>query len=99
MAFRVIWTQTASSDLQALVRYISSDNSHAARRIAERILDQIDSAAAFPLTGRLVPEKQDASMRERILKPYRIVYTVNETHRVIHVVRIWHASRGEPEID
>ena len=99
MAFRVVWTQTASSDLQAIVRYIASENPNAARLIAERILDQIEGAAAFPFSGRVVPEKHDDTMRERILRPYRIVYTVDESDRVIHVVRIWHAARGEPEID
>ncbi len=99
MAFRVVWTQTASSDLQAIVRYIASDNPDAARQIAERILDQIKGAASFPLSGRIVPEKQDDSMREKVLKPYRIVYTVDDTPSVVHVVRIWHAARGEPEVD
>ena len=99
MAIRIVWTQTASSDLQAIVRYITSDNPDAARHIAERILDQIEGAAGFPLSGRVVPEKQDDSMREKILNPYRIVYTVDETDSAIHVVRIWHAARGEPEID
>ena len=99
MAFRVVWTQTASSDLQAVVRYIASDNPDAARRMAERILDQIEGAATLPFAGRVVPEKQDDSIREKILRPYRIVYTVDETDNVIHVVRIWHAARGEPKID
>jgi len=99
MAFRVVWTRTASSDLQTIVRFIASDNPDAARRIAERILIEIEGAGAFPFSGRVVPEKQDNEIREKILNPYRIVYTVNETESVIHVVRIWHAARGEPKID
>ena len=94
MAFKVIWTETAADDLQAIVRYIAADDPEAARRLAERILARIDAAAALPFSCRSVPERENPSVREALLRPYRIIYTVDELREAIYVVRIWHGSRG-----
>ena len=99
MAFRIIWTETATDDLHTIVRYIASDDPDAARRIGARILDRIDDAATFQLAGRMVPEKEDPGIREVLLNPYRLIYTVDESMQVLHLVRIWHAARGTPVIE
>jgi len=67
--------------------------------MAERILDRVEHAAGFPRSGRAVPEKGDEDIREKLLSPYRIVYTVDESRNVLHVTRIWHAARGDPELE
>lgn len=96
MAFKVIWTETAANDFRAIVKYIALYNPEAARRLAERILARIEAAATLPFSCRSVPEKQDPVVREALLKPYRIIYTVDESREAIYIVRIWHAARGTP---
>jgi toxin ParE1/3/4 len=99
MAFEIIWSETASEDLKEIVLYIAQDDSSAAARLAERILSYIETASSFPFSNRAVPEKSDESIREAILKPYRIVYHADRQRNAIHILRIWHAARGAPEIE
>ncbi len=99
MAFQVIWSETASEDLKEIVLFIALDNSSAAARLAERILSHIESASNLPFANRAVPEKDDELVRESILKPYRIIYQIDNDRNAIHILRIWHAARGLPEMD
>jgi toxin ParE1/3/4 len=98
MAFRVIWTSSASNDLRQIVQFIARDNRDAAAKLGERILQHVEAASALPWANRVVPEKGDPSIREAILKPYRIIYLVEERHESIRILRVWHAARGIPEI-
>ena len=99
MAFRVVWSETASDDLRQIVQFIARDSQDAAARLAERVIAHIETASAMPWSNRIVPEKADASIREAILKPYRIIYLIEEDRGAIHVLRIWHAARGVPETE
>ncbi len=98
MAFRVDWTETARLDLQETVRYIAADDSRAARRFGDLIINRIEGIADFPFSARKVPEKNDENLREIILRPYRLVVEIDPNREVIHILRIWHSSRGTPEI-
>ena len=99
MAFQIIWSETASEDLREIVRYIALDDSIAAAHLADRIVSRIEIAGNLPLSNRAVPEKDDKTIRESILKPYRIIYQVDDGRNAIHILRIWHASRGVPDVD
>nr|WP_083808943.1 type II toxin-antitoxin system RelE/ParE family toxin [Pedosphaera parvula] len=46
----------------------------------------------------MVPEIGKESIREIIVRPYRVIYEVAESQQTVAVVRVWHAARGEPEI-
>jgi plasmid stabilization system protein ParE len=58
----------------------------------------VDVLAQFPQIGRVVPEENDDTVRELILRPYRIIYKVLAEKEVVAIARIWHGARGEPEI-
>lgn len=94
MAYRVVWTKVAQSDLRSLVMYIAADNPQAAKKFGYSIVQKAEDAGIFPKSGRIVPEKQDESIREFILQPYRIVYEISEPDEIIYIFRIWHAARG-----
>jgi len=74
MACRIVWSQTAVEDLRQIVRFIALDDAAAAAGLAGRILKRIEQAAEFPFSNRAVPEKAEESIREVILRPYRIIY-------------------------
>jgi toxin ParE1/3/4 len=99
MAFQIIWTQTAAEDLKEIVQYIAMDDPEAAAKLADRIIICIEHASNLPFSNRSVPEKGEESIRESILKPYRIIYQTDSKREVLHVLRIWHAARGIPQID
>lgn len=98
MACQVVWSNTAVEDLRQIVQFIALDDPGAAAGLAERILERIERAAEFPLANRVVPEKAEQAIREIILRPYRIIYYADERRQSIHILRIWHAARGIPNL-
>lgn len=98
MAFQIIWSHTAVEDLKGIVQYIALDAPYAAAELADRIIQRIETASKLPFSNRAVPEKAEEPVREAILKPYRLIYQVDSNRNVIHILRIWHAARGIPEI-
>ncbi len=99
MAFQIIWSQTAAEDLKGIVQYIALDDPTAAAKLANRIIQHIETASALPFSNRAVPEKAEESIREAILRPYRLIYQVDPKREAIHVLRIWHAARGIPDFE
>jgi toxin ParE1/3/4 len=99
MACRIIWSQTAVDDLRQIVEFIARDDAAAAANLADRILRRIERAAELPFSNRVVPEKAEESVREIILRPYRIVYQADNQRDATHVLRIWHAARGIPDLE
>jgi plasmid stabilization system protein ParE len=98
MAFKVVWSQTAVGDLQEVVEFIARDSPDAAARLASLILEHIEAAASMPMSNRMVPERSEAAVREVILRPYRIIYAIDERQQQLQVLRIWHAARGIPDV-
>jgi plasmid stabilization system protein ParE len=45
-----------------------------------------------------VPEIDDPSIHELIRPPYRIIYRLLEREQQIHILRFWHAARGNPQL-
>ena len=71
---RLFWTETAKQDLQAIRRYIASDNPTAAKRWVDRLKTRARNALIAPLAGRKVPELLREDIRELIEGNYRIFY-------------------------
>jgi len=98
MAFKIIWSEQARDDLQAIVLFIAQDNPVVAETFGFQLMAKVDLLAEFPQFGRVVPEEDDETIREVIFRPYRIIYRVLSDQQVVAVARIWHGARGEPEI-
>jgi toxin ParE1/3/4 len=99
MACQIIWSQTAVEDLRQIVEFIALDDAGAAASLADRIVRRIERAAELPFSNRAVPEKAEKSIREIIWRPYRIIYQVGGKRDAIHILRIWHAARGVPDLE
>lgn len=95
MDYSIVWTKTALADLAGLVRYIAADDPRAAKRLGELIISKVESISDFPRIGRIVPEYREDVVRELIVRPYRIVYELDDGARTISVLRIWHGARGD----
>lgn len=94
MACQIIWTDSALADLEQIVRYIAAEDPDAARRFGLTVISRVEQTASFPRQGRIVPEENQATLREIIFGPYRIVYELSEGDSVLHVLRVWHSARG-----
>jgi len=98
MAYQLIWAPSAGLDLRELTSYIGESRPNAAARFVRRVFQMVEHLAHFPLSGRLVPEFDDPSIREVIRKPCRIVYRVRSSEETVEIARIWHAARGVPQL-
>lgn len=96
MAKKIIWSPRAADSLEEICNYIANDSEYYASLVANRIIEIVESIPRFPNSGRMVPEYQDASLREKFYKHYRIVYrTLAET---IEIVAICHGAKLLGEI-
>ncbi|WP_221029181.1 type II toxin-antitoxin system RelE/ParE family toxin [Actomonas aquatica] len=95
MDYKVVLSPRAIEDLRDIVLYISPDRPETARRLGLALVEKTKTLAQFPLSGRIVPEFGDSTIRELILRPYRIVYCVDARSAVVGVARFWHGAREE----
>lgn len=98
MDYQVIISPKAVGDLEAIVRYIALSNPKAARKLGQRLLEKTKELSQFPLLGQKVPEFEDSNIRQLILKPYRIVYRIEEDKKQVSIARFWHSSQDNLEI-
>ena len=79
--FRVLWTDTARADLEAIVDYIAEENASNALDVLERLEKRARTLRQFPERGRVVPELRILDVliyRELIDKPWRIIYRYDD---------------------
>jgi len=88
---KLVWTEPAVSDLQAIHAYISRDSEIYATHFAENVLVQAERLAQFPRMGRVVPEADDENIRELILGNYRLMYRVQAAR--VEILAIVHGRR------
>ena len=83
MARKVEWTDPAWDDLAAIAEYIARDSEYYAAAFVQEIREAAASLAEFAERGQMVPEFGDPSIRELLVKSYRLMYRVSEKKVVI----------------
>ncbi len=99
MDYQVVLSPSARSDLRDIVRYISFDAPDRALEFGLFLISRTRLLARSPQLGRIVPEFDDAFIREIVVRAYRVVYRVDDSRRLVEVIRFWHAARGTPDIN
>jgi|SRR4051812_43716797 toxin ParE1/3/4 len=98
MAYKIVWTERASDDLRAIVRYISRHNPAAAEGVGYGIYNRVQILVEFPESGGILREFHDSDWRQLIFRNYRIVYHLNREAKTVEIIRVWHAARGDVEV-
>ena len=88
---RLIWSLQAIEDVEAIRTYVARNSEQYANLLVDRIIAAVDRLEGFPLSGRVVPEVGDESLREVIFRNYRIVYRLKP--EIIEIVTVFHAAR------
>ena len=94
---RLIWTEPAIADLEAIADYIALDKPDAATRYVQQVFAAVERLARFPKSGVRVPEIPHLPYRQVVVKPCRVFYRLEGADILILFV-----MRGEqrlPEID
>lgn len=90
---KVLWTESALAQLQAIYDYLAQTSPKYALRIVDRLTKRSVQIAAFPFSGRTVPEYELNEIREVIERPYRIIYFIEVVEQKIEVLAVIHSSR------
>jgi toxin ParE1/3/4 len=90
---KVLWTDAAVAQLEALSDYMAQTSPEYARRIVDRLTKRSRQIAAFPFSGRMAPEYELNEVREVIEGSYRIIYLIKEDEEQIEVLAVIHSSR------
>ncbi|WP_254045255.1 type II toxin-antitoxin system RelE/ParE family toxin [Thiohalocapsa sp. ML1] len=77
--------------MEDITAFIARDSPSYARAVARKVLATTRSIQQFPDIGRVVPELNNQSVRERFVYSYRVIYKI-EPKRVL-VVAILHGKR------
>ena len=93
---KVFWTEAALNQLEAIRDFLAQTSPEYAQRVVERLVDRSEQIAAFPRSGRMVPEYEIDEVRQVIEGSYRIIYLIKEDQ--IEVLAVVHTSRrGLPQ--
>ena len=98
MGYQVALAPSARRDLRDIVRYISLDSPERAVSLGQFLIASTKRLADFPEMGRMVPEFDDPSIREIVVRSYRVVHRVDHGDCRVDVARFWHGARGNPEM-
>ena len=87
---RIIWSDPAIHDLDAIADYIALEKGAAARRLVQRVLAAVERLQKFPRMGSRPNEPMGLPYGQLIVSPCRVFYRVEK--KVIYIV---HVLRGE----
>jgi toxin ParE1/3/4 len=95
---QVVWAQPALDDLQEIHHYIARDSAQYAQRMVEQIIEAAGLLKQFPQLGEVLHELPESGYRQRIVKPYRLIYREESARPRVVIVAVIHASRDLPTI-
>jgi len=80
---RVVWSRGAHRELDEAIGHIAQEAPNAARDLLARILSAAASLESLSERGRVVPERADPAIRELLIQPFRLVYSVDTEDVVV----------------
>jgi plasmid stabilization system protein ParE len=83
MARKVVWTGPGLVDLESAAEYIARDSEFYAAALVQEANEAALSLKNFGERGQVVPEFGDESIRELLVKPYRLVYKLTDEHAFV----------------
>ncbi len=94
MDFKVLYTEPALADLEALMRGSWERYPATSERFADSLLNHIDLLKDFPYVG--APVRGYAGVRQLVHSPLRVYYRLDEEKRVVEILNIRHGARWYP---
>ena len=94
---KLIWTERASNDIEAIIRYIARRDPAASARIGLGIYDRAQILLDHPDAGTVLEELREGGWRKLIFRRWKIVYTVRG--ETIIIGRVWPAALGEADLE
>src|SRR5438105_1023316 len=96
MERKLVWTERASSDIEAIVRYIARRNPRASAEIGFGIYDRAQILLQHPESGTILAELREGGWRKLTYRRWKIVYKIVDEEIIIG--RVWPAAMGEADL-
>ena len=91
----IVWSMLASDDLVSVAEHITRDSEFYAAAVVRELVAAARSLNAFAERGRQVPEYDEPSVRELIIRrKYRLIYRLHPRH--VEVLRVIHGAQEMP---
>lgn len=90
----VVWTKAALKQLRSIHDYIAADSIGYAKRLTDRLIKRSEQLANSPESGGRVLEYDNATIRELLEGPYRIIYRIRPSR--VDVIAVIHGARPLP---
>lgn len=87
---KIIWSDEAVADLDAIHDYIARDSTHYATRVVQQLITAVEPLEELPRMGRVAPEG-DGRHREVLHPPHHILYRV--AAEAVIIVAVFHGAR------
>lgn len=88
----IVFAESALRDLDDIQRWYTEQLvPDVGERLVRELVAKVEQLAAFPESGRIVPEFVIPALRELIHPPFRLVYRIDST--TIFIVRVWRNER------
>lgn len=91
---KIIWTEPALSDLDAIADYIALDKPDAASRLVQRVFSHVEILAHQPELGSRLPElKRNKRYRQIVEPPCRVFYRHDEESAQVYILGVMRGER------
>jgi plasmid stabilization system protein ParE len=97
MERKIVWTERASGDIEAIVRYIARRDPAAAGRIGVGIYNRVQILQENPEAGSILDELRAGGWRKLIFRRWKIIYTIRD--ETVIIGRVWPAAMGEADFE
>ncbi len=88
---KVIWSDQAKEQLEAIFNFASRTSELYAQRLINRLVARADVLGDFPEMGRINPKLQELQVRELSETPYRIFYRIEREK--VEIIGVVHGAR------
>ena len=95
MEYKILFSEAALTNLEALLEFIERDSPSAARHFVNALLDHVDLLASFPRMGEMVPRRR--GIRKLLHTPIRIYYRIQEGSKIVEILEFRHGARKPPK--
>jgi plasmid stabilization system protein ParE len=83
-------------DLAEIIGHIAEDDSEAASRFGNSLLDHIELLARFPPMGGTIRKR--SRVRKLLHSPILVYYQIREDKHLIEILHLRHAARQSPKL-
>ncbi len=88
---QIIWTASATNDMDEIAGYIALSNINAAKKLIKNIKTKVERLELFPESGRVPEDSVKQSYREVVINPCRVFYRIEDDK--VFIIRVLRQER------